>query len=77
MITELPSLPPEPQHFAHRLSSKMDHSDKAEKGSSSSDVEVHTSAAPVNVLYDPSKESVWTRVGLSWESYKRAPGTTG
>ncbi|KAF5353980.1 hypothetical protein D9756_006930 [Leucocoprinus leucothites] len=28
-------------------------------------------------FYDPSKESVWTRVGLTWESFKRAPGTTG
>ncbi|KAF8873882.1 APC amino acid permease [Infundibulicybe gibba] len=28
-------------------------------------------------LYDPSKESKWTRIGLSWESFKRAPGTTG
>ncbi|KAF8875776.1 APC amino acid permease [Infundibulicybe gibba] len=28
-------------------------------------------------LYDPSKESRWTRLGLSLESFKRAPGTTG
>ena len=28
-------------------------------------------------LYDPSQESKWTRLGLSWESFKRAPGTTG
>ncbi|KAL0581271.1 Amino-acid permease inda1 [Marasmius crinis-equi] len=28
-------------------------------------------------LYDPSKESVWTRVGLNFESFKRAPGPTG
>ncbi|PPQ70266.1 hypothetical protein CVT26_014555 [Gymnopilus dilepis] len=28
-------------------------------------------------FYDPSKESVWTRIGLSLESFKRAPGTTG
>lgn len=28
-------------------------------------------------LYDPSKESVWTRLGLTFESFKRAPGTTG
>ena len=27
--------------------------------------------------YDPSKESIWTRLGLSLESYKRAPGVTG
>lgn len=28
-------------------------------------------------LYDPSKEHWTTRAGLSWESYKRAPGATG
>ncbi|CDZ96589.1 amino-acid permease inda1 [Phaffia rhodozyma] len=27
-------------------------------------------------IYDPSKESIWTRLGLSAESYKRAPGLT-
>lgn len=27
-------------------------------------------------IYDPSQESIWTRLGLSLESYKRAPGTT-
>ena len=27
-------------------------------------------------FYDPSKESVWTRIGLSLESFKRAPGVT-
>ena len=28
-------------------------------------------------FYDPSKESAWTRAGLTFESFKRAPGTTG
>lgn len=28
-------------------------------------------------FYDPSKESIWTRLGVSLESFKRAPGTTG
>jgi amino acid transporter len=28
-------------------------------------------------LYDPNKESWMTRAGLNFESYKRAPGTTG
>ncbi|KAL0576415.1 Amino-acid permease inda1 [Marasmius crinis-equi] len=28
-------------------------------------------------FYDPSKESRWTRIGLSPESFKRAPGGTG
>ncbi|GAA5823714.1 hypothetical protein JCM11251_000737 [Rhodosporidiobolus azoricus] len=28
-------------------------------------------------LYDPSKESIWTRLGVNFESFKRAPGATG
>uniref|UniRef100_A0A0W0FBA3 Putative amino-acid permease inda1 n=1 Tax=Moniliophthora roreri TaxID=221103 RepID=A0A0W0FBA3_MONRR len=28
-------------------------------------------------FYDPSKESIWTRLGLNFESFKRAPGVTG
>ncbi|KDR79443.1 hypothetical protein GALMADRAFT_1240583 [Galerina marginata CBS 339.88] len=36
-----------------------------------------TSGAPKYEFYDPSKESVWTRLGLSPESFKRAPATTG
>jgi yeast amino acid transporter len=34
-------------------------------------------SAPHVEFYDPSKESIWTRLGLSAESFKRAPGTTG
>ncbi|KAF8066571.1 APC amino acid permease [Lyophyllum atratum] len=34
-------------------------------------------ASPKVEFYDPSKESIWTRLGLSFESFKRAPGTTG
>jgi hypothetical protein len=30
-----------------------------------------------DTFYDPSKESIWTRLGLSPESFKRAPGVTG
>ncbi|KAF9456227.1 APC amino acid permease [Collybia nuda] len=33
--------------------------------------------APQVDFYDPSKESIWTRLGVSFESFKRAPGTTG
>ncbi|KAF5339711.1 hypothetical protein D9758_014909 [Tetrapyrgos nigripes] len=29
------------------------------------------------VFYDPSKESIWTRLGVNLESFKRAPGATG
>lgn len=29
-----------------------------------------------DVVYDPSLESKWTRAGLTWESFKRAPGGT-
>ncbi|KAK7062687.1 Amino-acid permease inda1 [Paramarasmius palmivorus] len=28
-------------------------------------------------FYDPSKESIWTRLGVNLESFKRAPGSTG
>lgn len=56
-------------------------SDYANKEGSSnkegSDVYVSTTAAPQQQFYDPSKESFWTRAGLNFESYKRAPGTTG
>ena len=38
---------------------------------------VHADGASVPELYDPSKESIWTRLGLTAESFKRAPGTTG
>ncbi|GAA5823711.1 hypothetical protein JCM11251_000735 [Rhodosporidiobolus azoricus] len=34
-------------------------------------------AARDQVVYDPSKESIWTRLGLNFESFKRAPGATG
>ncbi|KAJ3865198.1 APC amino acid permease [Lentinula novae-zelandiae] len=30
-----------------------------------------------NHFYDPSKESIWTRLGVNFESFKRAPGVTG
>ncbi|KAJ8503091.1 hypothetical protein ONZ45_g11159 [Pleurotus djamor] len=32
---------------------------------------------PAEKFYDPSKESIWTRLGVNAESFKRAPGTTG
>lgn len=38
---------------------------------------VVTTAGVGGELYDPYKESVWTRLGLTFESFKRAPGTTG
>ena len=37
----------------------------------------HAPGVSIPELYDPSKESVWTRLGLTAESFKRAPGTTG
>lgn len=36
-----------------------------------------TSTKAVPAFYDPSQESIWTRLGLSLESFKRAPGVTG
>ncbi|GJN89896.1 hypothetical protein Rhopal_002885-T1 [Rhodotorula paludigena] len=60
-----------------------DHHD-AEKGSGRKNLEgkvdevyVSTQAAQEPApVYDPSQESIWTRLGLSLESYKRAPGAT-
>ena len=46
-----------------------------EKGHETSSIA--SGSQPYVELYDPSKESVWTRVGVTWESFKRAPGTTG
>lgn len=42
---------------------------------SNNDMQVSTTAAPV--FYDPSQESRMTRLGLTLESFKRAPGSTG
>lgn len=39
--------------------------------------EVQVSTVGKDAFYDPSKETVWTRLGLTAESFKRAPGTTG
>lgn len=48
------------------------------KGSSSSQEGISTSNnASSDGFYDPSKESIWTRLGVTFESFKRAPGTTG
>ena len=40
-------------------------------------LEAGSSDSAVIEFYDPSKESIWTRLGLTVESFKRAPGTTG
>jgi len=45
-------------------------------GESSENGIVVTSAPKQKVIYDPSQESIWTRLGLSLESFKRAPGST-
>jgi hypothetical protein len=39
--------------------------------------DVHAATTRPVQLYDPSKETRWTRLGLSWESFKAAPGSTG
>ncbi|TFK63718.1 amino-acid permease inda1 [Pluteus cervinus] len=46
--------------------------------SKETDVSSTSSASSPNVptFYDPSKESKWTRLGLNFESFKRAPGVT-
>ena len=40
-------------------------------------LEAGSSHSAVIEFYDPSKESIATRLGLTVESFKRAPGTTG
>nr|CRX78983.1 hypothetical protein ls5930a1_00058 [Leucosporidium scottii] len=55
----------------------MSDNKEGSSGKEGSDVHVSTTSAPQQQFYDPSKESFWTRAGLSFESYKRAPGTTG
>jgi amino acid transporter len=49
--------------------------EESEKGISADQTTDHV--VPVEGLYDPSKESRWTRLGITFESFKRAPGTTG
>lgn len=39
--------------------------------------EVASSDSDGPIFYDPSKESIWTRLGVNFESFKRAPGVTG
>jgi amino acid transporter len=41
------------------------------------EVSSQESSGPQVQFYDPSKESIWTRLGVNFESFKRAPGTTG
>lgn len=48
---------------------------KAEKTHDTSS-EKSAPAAQGAGFYDPSQESKWTRLGLTLESFKRAPGTT-
>ncbi|ORY78824.1 amino-acid permease inda1 [Leucosporidium creatinivorum] len=49
-----------------------------EKAHTEGGIRVATQAAkPTEVLYDPSQETLATRWGLSLESFKRAPGSTG
>merc|ERR1711939_694126 len=55
-----------------------------EKGSSKDEHSAYVSTEPATApgregpaLYDPSKESFATRLGVNFESFKRAPGSTG
>lgn len=52
--------------------------DEMEKSHHQGGIRVATQAAkPRETLYDPSQETLATRWGLSLESFKRAPGSTG
>lgn len=59
------------------LSSHRPSMDYKEKAGESTSVATSDSANQHPQFYDPSKESIWTRLGLNAESFKRAPGTTG
>lgn len=37
---------------------------------------IQISTLDKDAIYDPRQESIWTQLGLSFESFKRAPGTT-
>lgn len=50
--------------------------DLKDGGSGVADVQVTTMKKPTG-FYDPMQESKATRLGLTWESFKRAPGSTG
>jgi hypothetical protein len=54
----------------------MDYSEKRHDGSSGDIAKAHSGSNHAE-FYDPSKESIWTRLGVNAESFKRAPGTTG
>ncbi|KAL1694063.1 amino acid permease-domain-containing protein [Schizophyllum commune] len=82
-----PTPPPLPSHpFTRRLSAPLTMGDEEKTAGDASYVKraSHDSPSTTNnvqpasntTLYDPSQESIWTRVGLSPESFKRAPGTT-
>lgn len=53
----------------------MEYSEKKHDSSSGSIAKAHDGNQ--TEFYDPSKESIWTRLGVNAESFKRAPGTTG
>lgn len=54
------------------------HEKKSAVAVDTSDTGSHISAKRKKVqIYDPSKETKWTRAGISLESFKRAPGPTG
>lgn len=55
------------------MADKKDY-DLKDGGSGVADVQVTTMKKPG--IYDPMQESKMTRLGLSWESFKRAPGST-
>jgi len=48
---------------------------KHEKDYDSASIEAPHAPAKYE-FYDPSKESIWTRLGVNAESFKRAPGVT-
>ena len=56
--------------------SKIDEKKAVNNGKNSGGAEITENSVGDDGVYDPSKESVWTRLGLTAESFKRAPGAT-
>ncbi|GAA5883838.1 hypothetical protein JCM16303_007406 [Sporobolomyces ruberrimus] len=60
-------------HDAEKLSSHNSDKNEDQYVTTTTESPHHSQAE----LYDPSKESIWTRLGVNFESFKPAPGTTG
>ena len=63
------------EHYKEKVVSPVPSNKETNSDAGLNGAEVKTGPAPIR--YNPQDETVWTRLGLSFESYKRAPGSTG